>query len=193
MRLPPLGLECEILPPNSITRDYPYNANIKDYTLKKSLPPLSPEALLSILEDNSQQDQPTEEWSQHIKTWINLNRKLNQTIQLSNPGTNLITIKPLPESTINSTTSKIPTDNATIHSHHHCDDIHPIAKEISKIVSSIFAVIIYRSIIRICIQYPIIVNKQSNHPYTTTQLKMRETQCEYHHLLPKIIPHESLA
>ena len=54
------------------------------------------------------------------------------------------------------------------------------------------AVIIYRSIIRLSIQYPTIANKQSNHPFTVVQIKLRNSQPEYHHLIPKIIPPESL-
>ena len=90
------------------------------------------------------------------------------------------------------TTSDPKTINETIQVRHQCDEVHPIAKEISLIVSSMIAVIIYRSIIRLSIQYPTIVNKQSNHPITIVQLKLRNSQPEYHHLIPKIIPPESL-
>ena len=89
LRLPPVSQQCEIPQPHLGMLTHPLRPNIEDFTLKRSLPLLSPEALLPILRDNNQNDQPTEEWTHQTKEWIKMANQLDQILESSNTGNHL--------------------------------------------------------------------------------------------------------
>ena len=89
------------------------------------------------------------------------------------------------------TTNPTTSDPKTIKDDHPVDQrsqlLNPIGKVISQLTTNILATLIYRSLTRLALFYPTIVNKQTAHPLTVNQLKMRPTLPEYHKLMPKII------
>ena len=90
--------------------------------------------------------------------------------------------------TINTTTSDLKTTKDDHPVDQRTQLLNPIGKAISQLTTNILATLIYRSLTKLALFYPTIVNKQTAHPLTVNQLKMRPTHPEYHKLIPKIIP-----